>query len=128
MSKYDKNVLLEELDKLRAHCAELNRRLLLIREEMREVDWMLFCRDHEEAYSWFKSEEDNTMQSIDYEDIVKIKEEMIEFIASNGWGRSTPSEESRNYIRHELSVKSFRELFSEYTQEVKSAAIEEYSS
>jgi len=36
---------------------ELMRRLLLLREFMRETDWMLFCREHPEAQQWFEDAE-----------------------------------------------------------------------
>jgi len=35
---------------------ELMRCLRLLREWMRETDWMQFCREHPEAKNWFEGD------------------------------------------------------------------------
>lgn len=45
-----------ELECLRQKAAQRGARLQVLRESMRETDWLHFCQDHPEADSWFDSD------------------------------------------------------------------------
>lgn len=47
---------IEELTQLRQCCDQRGARLQILREAMRETDWLHFCDDRPEAHTWFDAD------------------------------------------------------------------------
>jgi hypothetical protein len=57
LSEYSMHqALLKDNEKLRQCCAQRGARLQVLRESMRETDWLHFCQDNPEADKWFDAD------------------------------------------------------------------------
>ena len=53
MSEQQRAADTEEILRLKKCCTQQKARLQILREFMRETDWLLFCRENEDAHDWF---------------------------------------------------------------------------